>query len=324
MCLISYNSRGFSKQKDEFCNFLLTPCFNGNKLTILCNQENFVLKGNSYKIRKALPGFFTMIKPAVKTSHDKGRPEGGLFIAVPDYIKNEVKDVSPSFWRIQAMIITIKSSRILLINSYFPTDPGSVVFDGSDLLETLQSVRNVIEENIFDQIYRLGDINAYFLRKTGHVKCVKNFLNEYQFVKAWDNFHIDFTHFQDTGEVTHTSTVDHIFWNDASHDKIRDAGPIHILENISDHCPVYCVVEIGTIPPCDNPGLKPTPSKSSWKKATPDQKFQFKNELDNALSVINFPEILSNCQDVHCQDPYHCEMADTIIMEVLQCLEKSA
>ena len=58
------------------------------------------------------------------------------------------------------MIITIKSSRILLINSYFPTDPGSVVFDGSDLLETLQSVRNAIEENTFEQIYWLGDINA--------------------------------------------------------------------------------------------------------------------------------------------------------------------
>ena len=47
-----------------------------------------MLKGNSYKIRKALPGFFTMIKPAVKTSHDKGRPKGGLFLAVPDYIRN--------------------------------------------------------------------------------------------------------------------------------------------------------------------------------------------------------------------------------------------
>ena len=80
-----------------------------------------------------------MIKPAVKVSHDKGRPKGGLFIAVPDNIKNEVKDVSPSFWRTQAMILTVKSSRILLINSYFPTDPGTVVFDESDLLETLQS-----------------------------------------------------------------------------------------------------------------------------------------------------------------------------------------
>ena len=85
----------------------MSPYVSGNKLPVLCNQENFVLKGNCYKIRKALPGYFTLIKPAVKTSHDKGRPKGGLFIAVPEKIKNEVKDVSPVFWRTQAAIITI-------------------------------------------------------------------------------------------------------------------------------------------------------------------------------------------------------------------------
>jgi hypothetical protein len=56
-----------------------------------------------------------------------------------------------------------------------------------------------------------------------------------------------------------------------------EAGPFHILENISDHCPFICVVDIGTIPPCDNPSLKPTPPKPSWKRATPDQKIQLKN-----------------------------------------------
>ena len=95
MCLISYNSCGFSKHKEDICNFLLSPHFGGNKLTILCNQENFLLKANIYKIRKALPGYFAIIKPAVKLTHDKGRPKGGLFIAVPDCVKNEVKDVSP-------------------------------------------------------------------------------------------------------------------------------------------------------------------------------------------------------------------------------------
>lgn len=94
MCLISYNSRGFSQHKEDICRFLVSPFVNGNKLSILCNQENFVLKANSYKIRKALPGYYAIIKPAIKTSHDKGRPKGGLFIAVPEIIKNELKDVS--------------------------------------------------------------------------------------------------------------------------------------------------------------------------------------------------------------------------------------
>ena len=147
MCLISCNSCGFSKHKEDICNFLLSPHFGGNKLTILCNQENFLLKANIYKIRKALPGYFAIIKPAVKLTHDKGRPKGGLFIAVPDCVKNEVKDVSPVFWRTQAIIMPIKSSRILIINSYFITNPGTVVLDESELLETLHSIKLVIEEN---------------------------------------------------------------------------------------------------------------------------------------------------------------------------------
>ena len=178
MCLISYNSCGFSKHKEDICNFLLSPHFGGNKLSILCNQENFLLKANIYKIRKALPGYFAIIKPAVKLTHDKGRPKGGLFIAVPDCVKNEVKDVSPVFWRTQAIIMPIKSSRILIINSYFPTDPGTVVLDESELLETLHSIKLVIEENECYPIYWLGDINTDFVRKTGHVKCVENFINE--------------------------------------------------------------------------------------------------------------------------------------------------
>ena len=106
------------------------------------------------------------------------------------------------------------------------------------------------------------------------------------------HFQIDFTHFQDNGDFTHTSADDQIFWNETSVDKILDAGIIHIPENTSDHCSVYSVVDIGTIPLSDNPGLKPTPPKQSWKRATQDQQFQFKTNHGDSLSLINFPEML--------------------------------
>ena len=83
ICLISYNTRGFSKNKEDVCNYLLKSHFGGKKLTLLCNQEHFLLKSNSYKIKKALPGYFVLIKPAIKTNHDKGRPKGGLFTLQP-------------------------------------------------------------------------------------------------------------------------------------------------------------------------------------------------------------------------------------------------
>ena len=149
--MISYNTRGFSINKEDVCRYLLQSHFGDNKLTLLCNQEHFLLKSNSYKINRTLPGYFVIVKPAVKNAHDKGRPKGGLFIAVPDIFKNEVNDVSPAFWRTQAITLKIGSSKILLINSYFPTDPGTVNFEENELIETLHSVREVIEENDFDQ-----------------------------------------------------------------------------------------------------------------------------------------------------------------------------
>ena len=89
----------------------------------------------------------------MNNSHDRGRPKGGMFIAVPDKIKNEIKDISPSYWRIQAININIQNSRILVINSYFPTDPGAVRIDETELLETLQSIRQVIDENDFNDVF---------------------------------------------------------------------------------------------------------------------------------------------------------------------------
>ena len=188
MCLISYNSHGFSNHKEDVCRFLLSPYVNGNKPTILCNQENFILKGNSYKIRKALPGYLTIVKPAVKNSHDRGRPKGGMFIAVPDNLKKYVKDVSPVFWRTQAVIININRFKTLVINSYFPTDPGTIAFDDSELLETLQSIKHVIDHNEFEKILWLGDINTDFIRRSGHVNYVKHFVDESHFRKAWDSY----------------------------------------------------------------------------------------------------------------------------------------
>ena len=322
--MISYNTRGFSKNKEDVCNYLLKSHFSHNKLTLLCNQEHFLLKANCYKIKKALPGFFMLIKPAVKNAHDKGRPKGGLFIAVPDILKNEVNDVSPAFWRTQAITLKIGSSRILLINTYFPTDPGTVILDETELCETLQSVREVIEQSNFDRIVWLGDLNADFARKTGHVRCVGNFINEMNFIKACDNFQFDFTHYQEVNDITHTSTVDHILWNETTHDTIGDAGVIHMTENSSDHCPVYCELNVSLTPPDDSPIRRPAPPKPSWIRATEDQKDNFKNNLEESLLEIKIPESLLHCHDVHCDDPAHSEEADNFIVDILQSVEKAA
>ena len=170
VCFISYNSRGFSDLKTTVIQELVSPSVVGNKIPILCNQENFLLRDNSYKLVKALPGYQLVINPAVKNSHDTGRPKNGMFIAFPQVIKSSVSDVSPGFWRIQAIKITSVRSTILLINSYFPTDPRRDNFDETELIETLAHIKEVISKNDFDDILWAGDINADFIRNTSHTK----------------------------------------------------------------------------------------------------------------------------------------------------------
>ena len=153
---------------------------------------------------------------------------------------------------------------------------------------------------------------------------MKDFVEECQFRKAWDTFHIDFTHYQDRIEGTHTSTVDHIFWNEESHENVCDAGVVHIPENTSDHCPVYCVVKTGKMEISSNPSNIPSPPKPSWKKASPEEKAIYKTNLEVGLSSINLPESLTSCRDVHCSNPSHSDDADKAIIDILECIEKTS
>ena len=119
LCVFSYNSRGFSNLKQETLKNL--TILSNDKVPIICNQENFLLKSNRYKINQTLEDFHVIFNPAVKNGHDTGRPKNGMFIAVPNVIKEQVCDISPGHWRIQAVIISTIQSRLLLINSYFHT-----------------------------------------------------------------------------------------------------------------------------------------------------------------------------------------------------------
>ena len=70
VCILSYNSRGFGSLKTNLVRQLVSKNIVGSKIPILCNQENFILKENSYKLNQALPGFQVLVNPAVK--HDFG------------------------------------------------------------------------------------------------------------------------------------------------------------------------------------------------------------------------------------------------------------
>ena len=127
-------------------------CTSGFTYPVLCNQENFVLRGNGYQIKKCLPDAHVIIKEAVKSTHDEGRPRNGMFIAVPVELKEFVTDVSPNHWRVQAILLHTVDNIIMIINTYFPTDSKVSDFDSSELMTILSIIQDLLKKHEFNTI----------------------------------------------------------------------------------------------------------------------------------------------------------------------------
>ena len=308
--------------KIDFIRHLLSEEVVGSKIPILCNQENFILRDNSYKILNALPDYQVLVNPAVKLGHDLGRPKNGMFVAFPQAIKNCVTDVSPGFWRIQAAKFKFGNSTILLINSYFPTDPRRVAADDSELIETLSHIKEIIRKNEFSSLLWAGDINAEFIRDR-HSRTVHEAVEELGLNKSWQKFDIDFTHCHEQLGMTYLSILDHFFWSETLDAGVRDAGVLHLPCNTSDHSPVYCVVEVDAIQQdLSRPSeRKPRPS---WKKASQEQKEGFKEDLDDRLSQLTIPASVLSCRDMHCTDINHKQELDIFTLGLLESIQEIA
>ena len=267
LCIFSYNSRGFSLDKQVFCRNLIMS--SGCKLTVLCNQENFLLKANGYIIKQALPDFHILFKPALKECIE-GRPRNGMFIAMPKTITENVTDISPDHWRVQAALIQNKNSNIMIVNSFFPQDSKSLIHIDPELEEVMAVINNLLTNYHFDDVIWMSDINADFNRNP---KYVSRLIDDININKSWDSFPIDYTHeFENNNNKTYICTIDHFFWNENLKKKVKDAGVLHPPENTSDHCPIYCTVDYDCLDNQIQSKNLTTAAKVNWKSVTPHQK----------------------------------------------------
>ena len=191
LCIFSYKSRGFNLDKQVFCRNLILS--SGCNLTVLCNQENFLLKANGYIIKQALPDSHILFKPALK--------EG-----------------------LEAALIQNKNSIIMIVNSYFPQDSRSPIQYDPELEEVIAVINNLLTNYHFNDVIWMGDINADFNRNTKYVCRLLTYLNDINIHKSWDSFPIDYTHEFENNNKTYICTIDHFFWNENLKKKLKEAG----------------------------------------------------------------------------------------------------
>ena len=246
-----------------------------------------------------------------------------MFIAVPDELKEYVVDVSPNHWRVQAIILITPKNKMLIINSYFPTDPQVLNFDPSELLTTLSVINDVLNGNDFDSVIWTGDINGDFIRQTQFTSIIESFINEKSLIKSWDKFAMDFTHLFDIEDHSYTSILDHFFWSENISNNILLADALHLPNNLSDHCPIYCSINVNNLHSKCRIPITPK-SKPSWKKATSDQKENYQHTLDHCLRQLVVPRCIEHCHDVHCHDENHINNSDDFLMEMLRTIQSTA
>ena len=320
ICLYSFNSRGFGDDKQDICKLLMLK--NDCTVPILCNQENFLLFNNRYKVKQTLPNCHILFKTAVMDS-SYGRPKNGMFIAVPNEFRENILDVSPNHWRIQAIIINTMKSKILVINSYFPTDPKTRDFDTAELISTLKTVNDIITSNEFDHLIWAGDLNADFIRGTKFTLTIDSFIKDRGLLRSWDKFEIDFTRAVDVNGITFTSILDHFCWSVGIEDNVADANVLHLPQNLSDHCPIYCMIKVD--------GLNARPQvpldaykKPRWRNSSQEQKDYFRVKLANTVEDSVIPDCCKTCFNVHCNDKSHNIECDNFLMTLLRGMENVA
>ena len=290
---------------------------------IILNQENFLLKNNGYLARNALPGHHLILKPAIKNGFD-GRPKNGMFIAIPISLKDAVKEIPVVSDRLQCATVDIDESKILLINSYFPTDPRAD-FDEQELLAIFAEITKIVDENSFNHFVLGGDLNADFSRRTKFVTLLREFLDQLNVQKSWELFKADFSHTTENNGKTYTSLIDHFIWDTGFTNWVEDAGVLHLPENMSDHEPIYCKLKVQTA--LINPVVQDEKARRyipSWRTATDIQKKAFSQLLDERLSQVEVPYHCLDCRDVHCNSANHIRELDVFMSDVLGTIEECA
>ena len=77
---------------------------------------------------------------------------------------------------------------------------------------------------------------------------ISDFLENLNLVRSWEKFDADFSHVYEANGIYHTSLIDHFFWNTTINDKISECGVVHLVDNLSDPNPIYCKLEVNTVP----------------------------------------------------------------------------
>ena len=141
--------------------------------------------------------------------------------------------------------------------------------------------------------------------------------------ESWDRYSVDFTHKFEMNDHCYSSTLDHFFWSENIIDDVIEADVLHMPGNTSDHCPIYCKMNITGLQITSQQECKMS-RKFNWNKASEEERAAYRTNLEHLLKSIQSPPGIRHCQNSHCNDKIHLSDCDNILYDILQSINHFA
>ena len=154
---LSYNSIGINEAKFKWINDLIAT-----------TNSSFIGIQEHFRKSKTTEDLFVKNFPTNKchiqlghraSGQETGRPKGGLAHLSCKKLNIKTRSINIDNFRIQAQVLEFPASKLLWLNTYFPTDPQLLNFDDTELLETLRDIEKIMDDTEYDDVILAGDIN---------------------------------------------------------------------------------------------------------------------------------------------------------------------
>ncbi len=328
---------GLRRSKTETAAYLNSTGCNDDKLNYLQNvasesqcdfiftQEHWLVAGNLHRIKAGIPGYTGIANSGVDDTQNilMGRPYGGCAILWRTGLTHMVKTIQVESLsrRLCSVMLTVNNYRLLLICVYFPTDPGSADYNSPELDIVLSEICDLMNDVQCDGIIIGGDLNCDFIRNTGFVNNMRDFLSNKNLFSLWEKFDVDYTHVHTDG--VSTSTIDHFVVSNNISRRIVNGGVTHSIDNTSNHSVIHISMALDdmiTENVSCNENVKP---KAAWYKASQGDINMYKNNIDTKLADLVLDNSTLDCVDPLCDSNEHRIALDTYFQSLIDVLVES-
>ena len=308
---LSYNPTGLNDDKCEWLNSLCETC----NVTYISVQEHFRKSKTIDKYFKTqFPSFHSYVIPGFREEgQDRGRPKAGIAQLSRSSVGVRKDRVMSRSNRIQAQILNFTANKVLWINAYFPTDPGTIAYNGDELQVVLSEIERLMDSSEYDDVVIAADMNWDMSRQSGFCLTVRQFLDRVNLSSLWEHHPTDYTHMHTDDKSV--STIDHFLVNERLLGLVKDCGPMHLGDNMSRHSPIIVKFDFGSLPAASKSAVV-RPRRPAWYKATEQQQQQYKCDLAKRLEQVQVPACL-RCTDINCSDMEHSKARDGLVLDLL-------